>query len=155
MAAQADFHPIFFNESWHGPSFTYLLAPPVVGLPLRPPPAPCCAVEKCFQNMPPIFVWLIEGHDGPTHDARWFWSIDDAWAVSAKFFFFSSEHFMSLNSLIKAPPVKSTKIELMYQLCNINLFIFDVTAINRLILQNWYINSIFVLFKAVARGKRG
>ena len=56
MAAQANFHPIFLNESWHGPSFTYLLAPPVVGLPLRPPPAPCCAVEKCFQNMPPILT---------------------------------------------------------------------------------------------------
>ena len=87
MAGQANFHPIFLNESWHGPSFTYLLAPPVVGLPLRPPPAPCCAVEKCFQNMPPILTWLIEGHDGPTHDLRWSRSIDDAWAVSANFIF--------------------------------------------------------------------
>ena len=88
MAAQANLHPIFLNESWHGPSFTYLLAPPVVGLPLRPPPAPCCAVEKCFQNMPPILTWLIEGPNAPTHDLRWSRSIDDAWMVSAIFFFF-------------------------------------------------------------------
>ena len=88
MAAQADFHPIFLNESWHGPSFTYLLAPPVVGLPLRPPPAPCCAVEKCFQNMPPILTWLIEGPSDQVQGAGCALNKGNAWGVSAHFFLF-------------------------------------------------------------------
>ena len=45
-----------------------------------------------------------------------------------------------------ATALKSTKIELIYQFCNINLFIAVTSKIKRLILHNWYINSIFVLF---------
>ena len=88
MAAQADFHPIFWDGGRPGPSFTYLLAPPVVGLPLRPPPAPCCAAENCLQNQPLILTWLIEGPNGQAQGADCALNKGNAWGVSANFFLF-------------------------------------------------------------------